>query len=121
MERVQIIIHKGKKILYSDFSSLQFVEDVSEVMKAVQKYVKAQPLNSIYSLVNVEGTHFNNDIKNMFAEVAKSNKPHVKVTAVVGISGLKQIMYRAVMKLTGRNDECFSNIEQAKDWLVKQN
>jgi hypothetical protein len=121
MERVQLIIHQGKKILYSDFSNLQFVEDVSEVMKEVTKYVHVQPLNSIYSLINVEGTHFNNDIKSMFAEVAKSNKPFVKVSAIVGISGLKQIMYKAIMKLSGRNDECFSTIEQAKDWLVKQN
>jgi len=121
MERVQTIIHQGKKILYSDFSNLKFIEEVKEVMKDVQKYVHAQPLNSIYSLVNVEGTHFNNDIKEMFAEVAKTNKPFVKVTAVIGISGLKQIMYRAIMKLSGRNDECFSTIQQAKDWLVKQN
>jgi hypothetical protein len=121
MERVQIIVHQGKKILYSDFSNLQFVEDVSEVMKEVKKYVHVQPKNSIYSLISVEGTHFNNEIRDMFAEVAKSNKPFVKISAIVGISGLKQIMYKAIMKLTGRDDKCFSNIEQAKDWLVKQN
>jgi len=57
----------------------------------------------------------------LFAEVAKRNKPHVKISTVVGVSGLKLIMYRAIMKLAGRNDGCFSNFEQAKDLLVRQN
>ena len=74
----------------------------------------------MYSLTSLEGMHFNNTIKEMFAEIAKSNKPYVKAGAIIGITGLKQFMFNGIMKLSGRDVKCFDSIEQAKSWLVNQ-
>ena len=46
------------------------------------------------------------------------NKPYVKAAAVVGITGLKRIFFRAVMAFAKLNLEFFDDVEQAKRWLV---
>ena len=46
------------------------------------------------------------------------NKPYVKAAAVVGITGLKKIIFGAVMAFSRRNLESFEDMEQAKRWLV---
>jgi hypothetical protein len=43
----------------------------------------------------------------------------VKAAAVVGITGLKKIIFGAVMAFSKRNLASFDNVEQAKRWLVE--
>jgi hypothetical protein len=121
MERIQIINYQGKKILSIDFSNLQTVEEIAALMKEIKEYIHIQPPLSVYSLTNIEGMHFNNTIKDMFSEIAKSNKPFVRAGAIVGVTGLKQILFNGIMKLSGRDLKCFSAVEPAKNWLVMQN
>jgi hypothetical protein len=44
----------------------------------------------------------------------------VKASAVVGVEGLKQIVFNAVQAVSGRTLASFDTLEHAKDWLVKQ-
>jgi hypothetical protein len=120
MERTQLINHKGLQIFYIDFSDLQIAEDVEEVAVKIRAYIRSKPAKSIYTLTNVEGTHFNSSIKNIFSELAKNNNPYVKAGAIIGVSGLKQIMFNGIMKLSGRDVKCCSTIDEAKEWLLKQ-
>jgi len=46
------------------------------------------------------------------------NKPYVVAAAVVGVTGLKQIIYNAVMKFSGRKLTAFDSLAEAKDWLT---
>jgi hypothetical protein len=62
--------------------------------------------------------HFNNEIKELFQNFIKGNKPYVKAGAVIGLNGLQQIIYNGLMKLTGREIKSFASFESAKDWLV---
>ncbi len=120
MNRTQIIEYQGKKIFFIDFSKLKTFEEIKSVTIEARQYIHSQPLMSVYTLSTVEDTHFNNEIQSMFMEYIKSNKPYVKASAVIGISGLKHILYNTMMKLTGRDTRSFSTIEQAKSWLVGQ-
>jgi hypothetical protein len=51
-------------------------------------------------------------------EFTKHNKPYVKASAVVGISGIKKIIFHAVMLFSGRKIHACDTLEQAKDWLA---
>jgi hypothetical protein len=121
MERIKIISHLGKKILFSDFSYLQTKEEIAEIIREMKAYIKAQAPKSVYTLTSIEEMHFNNDIKDLFTEFTKSNKPYVRAGAVLGVSGLKLFIFNGIMKISGRDIKCFSSIEQAKSWLVGQN
>lgn len=121
MNKPQIISHSGKSIYYMDFSSLREEPAIESVIKESKAFIRSQPPKSVITLSNVENMHFNSQIKDMFYEFLKGNKEHVKASAVVGITGLLQIMFNGAMKLTGREVKSFDNINVAKDWLVSRN
>jgi hypothetical protein len=53
-------------------------------------------------------------------EFASHDKPYVAAAAVVGVTGLKQIICKAIVKLSGRNLVAFDSSGQVKDRLVTQ-
>jgi hypothetical protein len=120
MNRTQSIDFQGKKFFYIDFSYLKSIEEIKTVIQDAQKYIHAQPGMSVYTLTSVEETHFNSEIKDLFTAYMKSNKPYVKSSAIVGVTGLKLVMYNGMMKMTGRDTRAFSTLDQAKSWLAAQ-
>ena len=120
MARTQLIEHHGRKIFFIDFSGIKTIQEIKTVIADAQKFIHSQPVGSVYTLTTVEDTHFNNDITPIFTEYVKSNKPYVKASAVIGITGLKLILYNTMMKLTGRDTRSFKTLDEAKEWLVKQ-
>jgi len=118
MNRVQIIHYKGKRIVFLDFSNVQTIEEIIVIANQAKQYIHAQPLSSVYSLTTIEGMHFNNAIRDVFTELAKSNKPYVKSGSIVGVTGMKQILFNGIMKLTGRDIKAFNSIDLAREWLA---
>jgi hypothetical protein len=96
------------------------VDEVFEVIEMAEKIIRVQQHKSVLTLSDVTGTHYNRDVIQALKEFAHGNKPFVKAGAVIGIDGLKKIVYDAVMKFTGRNLPSFHDVQKAKDWLVEQ-
>ena len=44
----------------------------------------------------------------------------VTASAVVGVAGLKKIVYDAVIRFSGRQIATFDTVEQAKGWLAER-
>ena len=65
----------------------------------------------------MQGMFFNNELKKWFEEIVKLNAPHVKVGAVIGMTGLISIMYNAFVSVTGRNIKSCRSKEEALDYL----
>lgn len=121
MARVQQINHKGKTVFQMDFTNLNNINDIKGVISDSIKYIRSQPPSSVLTLTDLNGMHFSNEIKDLFSDFIKGNKPYVKAGAVVGLNGLQQILYNGLMKLTGRDIKSFASIQTAKDWLVERN
>lgn len=121
MPRTQQIIHGGKKIFHMDFTNLNNVQEIKGVINESIQHIRKQPVGSTLTLTDLNGMHFSNEIKDLFSDFIKGNKPYVKAGAVVGLSGLQQILYNGLMKLTGRDIKSFSNHQSAKDWLASMN
>lgn len=121
MPRIQKINHKGKEIFHMDFSNINNVQEIRDMMIESAMYIRSQPRESVITLTNISGMHFSSEIKDLFGEFIKGNKPYVKAGAVIGVSGLQQILYNGLMKVTGRDIRSFSNDGVAKDWLVDAN
>lgn len=120
MERINHITHKGRQIMYTDFSGLSVrdKELIFAIIEEAQNQVKTKSLNSLYMLTNVSGTSFDSDITNAFKQYAAHNKPYVKETVLVGVSGLQKVILKSVEVFTGRKFNLFDDVEQAKDWLA---
>jgi hypothetical protein len=112
--------YKGRIIFYMDFSDLKAEAEIKEVLDESKAYIRRQPMASVYGLANIEEMHFNNTIKEYFLEFVKGNKPYMKASTIVGVTGLKQILFNGIMKMTGRDVKSCNSISQAKEWLVSQ-
>jgi hypothetical protein len=121
MARTKQLNHKGREIFHMDFSNLNNMEDINGVINEGVRYIRSKPMNSLYCLTNISGMHFSNEIKEQFQTFVKGNKPFIKASAVVGLSGLQQILYNGIMRITGRDIKSFNTMDEAKDWLVSKN
>jgi hypothetical protein len=120
MTKTQQLVHEKKVIFYMDFSNLNNLQEIKSIIFESVSYIRKQPLGSVLTLTNIQGMHFNNETKDAFNLFIKGNKPYVKAGAVIGLSGLQQIIYNSLMKMSGRDIKSFSNAESAKSWLVSQ-
>jgi len=118
--RAQILNYKGKAIFYMDFSGLKTENQISEIIDICKTHIFKQSLGSTIGLVNIEEMFFNNNVKDMFLDFVKGNKPYMKASAVIGVTGLKKIMFNAIMKLSGRDVRSFDTLDLAKEWLISQ-
>jgi len=119
MERIQFIEHKGKQILHLDFARAM-PDEVVKSSKAAMVVIAKQPAKSLRTLTDVTEMKFDTAATQILKDLAKHNAPYVVAGAVVGITGLKQIIYNAVIKFSGRNLVVFDTPDQAKEWLITQ-
>ncbi len=80
--------------------------------------IGTQPEHSLLVLTNVEGAVFDPEVVKAMEAFLVHNKPYVKKSAIIGLSGLQKIIYDGLIRITRRNLPLFNTIEKAKDWLV---
>jgi methyl-accepting chemotaxis protein len=118
-ERIRFIRHLNEKILYVDFSN-GTVEDMHKVIAQSAHVIQNQPARSLLLLTNVEHQAFNPASAMEMQRYAQGNEPFVFAAAVVGLDGLKKILYETIRKASGQDMMAFSKIEEAKKWLVER-
>jgi hypothetical protein len=117
MERVQFIQHKGRRILHLNFADCK-ADEVLTIIDQAKAAIRTQPHQSVLTLTDVTHTAFNSKVSDAMKEFVVHNKPYVAASAVVGVTGLKQIIFNAVMKFSGRKLTAIDSLAEAKDWLV---
>jgi len=120
MDRVRWIEHKGKRILYEDFSGLQDPEDIHEVTDTSTALICKQPEVSVLLLTDVTGARYNPSIVNRLKENTKLTTPYMKAYVIVGVKGLALVVLRNVMIFTGLDVKLCDTLEEGKEWLVQQ-
>ncbi len=116
-ERVKFIKHEEKDILFLDFSNTR-TDEVLKIIEDAKQVISTKPMNSLLTLTDVTNARFNDEVGDGMKRFSAHNKPYVKAAAVVGITGLKKIIFGAVMAFSKRNIESFDNVEEAKRWLA---
>jgi hypothetical protein len=120
MKKCFFIDSQGVKIYYIDFTNLKTVEEIEVVLIESKTLIRSRPHKSMINLANIEGMHFNSQIKELFVDYVKGNADFVQHSAIVGVSGLKRIVFNGIMKMTGRDVRCLDTVEDAKKWLVER-
>jgi hypothetical protein len=113
--------HNGKKIFYQDFSNNFFNDQpVKQELEEVQAIVLSQPENSILVLSNFTNTEITTNLMSTLNDSSKLTKPHVKKTAVLGVTGIKRTLGDLLSKITGQSLMYFTTETEAMEWLVKE-
>jgi hypothetical protein len=116
-ERVKFITHQEKEILFLDFSNSK-ADEVLKIIDDAKRVISAKPMNSLLTLTDVTNARFDEAVNSGMKEFTAHNRPYVKAAAVVGITGLKKVIFGAVMAFSKRNIASFDDAEQAKCWLA---
>jgi len=119
MERVQFIQHKGKVILSINLAGCPAAE-VLPVIDAAKAAVGTRQAGTVLTLTDVTGTGFDSIVATAMKDLVLHHKPYIAAAAVVGVSGLKQIIFNTVMRFSGRHLHAFESLDEAKDWLARQ-
>jgi hypothetical protein len=118
-EHVRFIEYKGCQILLIDFEGCQPAATLERIRYA-RSVIGRQPLASTRTLTVVKNSRFNSQVSEAMKEYTAHNKPFVRAAAVVGLSGLQEIVYNVIIKLTGRNIATFADVASAKEFLAAQ-
>lgn len=119
MGRTSVIEHKGKQIVYLDFTGISAPAEAIAAAEEAKNFFARQPRQqTLLTLTNVTGSHFDTDVVKAMRGLAEHNKPYVRGGAVVGLSGLMRVVYTTLLHLTGRNIKAFDDVEAAKDYLA---
>ena len=119
----ELIEHNGKKIFYLNFSNME-KDVISSYMEEIKNMLSAYSPGSILFLANVHKMSFDKTIVKKFVEFFKYTKTYSKKTAVIGLDGIKKMLYESVLVLSGRGSENIRVFDgpnseiRAKDWLT---
>jgi len=120
MSGLSFITHKGVRIAYQDWENGKPDEILAFIEKA-KKMIVLQPKYSVLSLINVKGAGFNLAVSNAVREFAKTNTPYVKYTAIYGVEGLQEVIFRGIITFTGRkNIALVKTLEEGKELLANK-
>ncbi len=117
MERVQFIQHKGKVILFINCAGCSAAE-VLRVLDEARAAVRTQRPDSVRTLTDVTSAGFDSAVSEAMKDLVLHHRTYVTAAAVVGATGLKQIIFNTVMRFSGSHLHTFKTLNEAKDWLA---
>lgn len=115
---VKVINYKNKQIIYQNFSNCS-CEQCHKIMEEGRKIFKALPGKIGLGLLNVNNTKYDTSVVEDMKKYSVDNKPYSKKCAIVGLDGLKKIILQTIIAFSGRNFALFDDIEEAKEYLIK--
>ncbi len=99
-DRIRLIEHG---IVLQDLSGLTEAPDELAVIGEARQFMERQPRGGVLVLTDVTGASFNQDVVEAMKELALHHKPWVLASALVGLTPLMRIIYRAIIALTRRD------------------
>lgn len=118
MDRAKFLWYGYTMIFQFDFSNLAY-EDACEVVEYGKTIIAKMPKNYVLTLTNVTNMTHDDKFDELAMKLVAHNKPYVLAGAVIGVSGWREIVYRAALLFSGRDNlKLFSQVESAKAWLA---
>lgn len=118
MERARYVSHRGRRILYVDYSGIRTAEELESATREASRRVQAEPPDSVLALLDLSGVPFGLRLVRMLGEAAAANADFVRARAVVGLPDAARPTVIAVAEYTGRPMEIFPDADRAMDWLA---
>lgn len=118
--RIRFIDHRGKRILFMDFSEMNAPGEALRELENARKLIATQPEDSLLTLTDVTGTRYDDEIIAAFQALAAHNKPYVRAAASVTRTPLQLVALRASAVHSRRNLKAFADLDEAKEWLITQ-
>lgn len=119
MPHVTLLEHQGQPVVKTVFPRMSSIPGLMHVLAETNQVFKTLEAGSILSLVRFEGQDFTQAQIDLFEKVARANASVVKATAFLGIGGAQVALFNAMISITNRKAQLFTDEAQALDWLVE--
>jgi hypothetical protein len=116
---VSWIEYKSTRILFVDYRGAKTPEEMIKILDEQERYEIKDPRLRI--LTNFEGTYGNNAYMDKVKAYGKRLRGNSSVRqAVLGITGIKKILFEGYILFTGdKSTKTFATEDEAKEWLIK--
>jgi hypothetical protein len=119
MTQVRTTLHKGKRIIEIDFGTCtpgKFAPIIAEA----RRIIAAEPPSSVLALTCVENVRFDPGTVVEMQRFASAAMPFLRANAIVGVTGMKKVVFGGIKPLYKVPVELFDAIADAKDWLAQR-
>jgi hypothetical protein len=115
---VSWINYGGKKLLFVDYDGAKNENDLLKILYEEVDILKKESQRQLI-LVNVGNSYstekYRQDVQRLTNEVVKHK---TEKSAIVGMVGLKKVIFGAMIKFSDGHVRLFDTVEDAKKWLV---
>ena len=110
--------HNGTPIMFADYTACKHPEHQLQLLDEVAHAMKT--MSDVRLLVDYNGIAAGPNYMSKLKEYGNTVfKEHMKCSAVLGINGLKKILFNGYSRATGAtNVKALSSREEALDWLT---
>ncbi len=114
--RVEWITHKGKKILFIDYSNVKSQAEMISILNESLEIVRATP-GKILSLTDGTDAAAGPEFMKQAKEGGKAVAHKAEKSAILGITGLKSILLKGYNLFSGDRMKPFPTKEEALEYL----
>jgi hypothetical protein len=119
-KRVHVLSHRGVEILQLDFADVRRTDEALDAIAEARGAITTRAPNSVRTLTVVHNSLFNVEIARALWRLARADKRYVRAAAVVGVTGMQEVVLNLVSRMSRREFATFGDMEAAKDWLAEQ-
>ncbi len=119
MNRVKSAPHKGRNLVEIDFTGCT-PGSFAPVIAEAQRIIQAAPRSTVLALTCLEDVRFDPATVVEMERFASSVMPHLKANALVGITGLKKVVFGGIKPLYKVPVELFETRPAGRDWLASR-
>jgi hypothetical protein len=118
MPKVTISPRGATRVMVVDFSGCE-PGTFAAVVQEAQQAICRQPLRSARVVSVFQDVRFDMGTVREMQQYASTVMPHLMRCALVGIDGVKKVVFGGIKPLFTIPVELFGDIESAKDWLAQ--
>ena len=110
--------HKGMEMMFADYRECREAKQQLALLEEAANMIKSK--GQVRLLVDYNGVSGGIEYMTRLKELGNTIlKEHMKCSAVLGITGLKQVLFNGYNRATRSNNvRAFKNREEAIDWLA---
>ncbi len=116
-DRVRVI---EEGIVLIDLSGISKPDKELHLPELARRLIASYPLRSALVLTDVTGSKISEAAVEALKKLAMHNKPFVKASALLGLSPLTRVVFRAIIALTRRDIRPFATRDEAMAYLLSR-
>jgi nitrogen-specific signal transduction histidine kinase len=118
-DRIQLLNHDGKTIIYLNYAYLKKDEYLS-TLDEIRNYIAREGKKDMLLLTNVEGNDFSLEDLKSARKIGNEVSSFIHKNAIIGLGEKDNLFLKAVRLFSNINLKTFDDMDAAKEWLVKE-